>query len=287
MALHLRAFSRLPIVTVLLASGVLIAGCGGSSKGSTNTVSLSRAADLSTSATGMKLSMSMHESVAGKSFDMDGTGAFNLKARNGSMLMNISVAGQTFPMQVVLANDTIYEELPSQVTSQLPGGKPWISIDLRQLGRLTKIPGLSSIMSSGSSMSNPGQYLDFLKAASAGSVKNLGQATVDGVQTTHYSAQLDLAKLPNAVPPSARSAVSQMMGALQNRFHPSYGPINVWLDQSDLVRKVQMSFSETVAGRSVGATITEHISDYGKQPAPTVPPASQTTDILSLIRSGG
>ena len=272
------------VVAALIGGGALIAGCGGSS--ATKSASLVRAADKSTSAAGYRMTMSINESVAGKSIDISATGGFDVHPHQGSMLMNMSIAGQTLPIQLVLAHDTIYEELPSQVSSRLPGGKPWISVNIGQLSTVTKIPGLSSLVGSDSSFTNPGQYLDFLKAASSGSVQNLGQETIGGVQTTHYSAQIDLSKLARAVPASVRTAVSQMVTALKQRLHASYSPINVWIDQSDLIRKVQINVDETVDGRSASSTITEQITAYGTQPAPTVPPASQTTDLLSLIRGG-
>ena len=81
-----------------------------------------------------------------------------------------------------------------------PGGKPWISVNIGGLSTVTEIPGISSLISSDSSFTNPGQYMDFLKAASSGSVQNLGQETTGGVQTTHYSAQIDLSKLAGVVP---------------------------------------------------------------------------------------
>ena len=69
-----------------------------------------------------------------------------------------------------------------------------------ELSTVTRIPGISSLISSDSSVTSPGQYMDFLTAASSGSVQNLGQETIGGVQTTHYSAQIDLSKLAGVVP---------------------------------------------------------------------------------------
>jgi hypothetical protein len=287
MVLTRRATRRFLIATALLASCALITGCGGSSAAGTSarTVSLTRAADLSTAKAGYKLIMSMHDVVAGKTIDISGTGGFNLKPREGSLLMNLSADGQSFPIQIVIAHDTIYEQLPSQITSQLPGGRPWISINLRQLSSAMNLPALGSLMSSNSSMSDPSQYMNYLK--SAASVTNLGQETIDGVQTTHYSAQLKLSKLTDAVPPALRQSMAQMVRTLEQRFHASYQPINVWIDQSNLIRKIQMTIDESVGGQSVTSQITEQFTAYGTQPAPSVPPAGQTTNVLSLIANGG
>jgi hypothetical protein len=290
MRLSTRTTRRFLIAAAVAGAGALIAGCGGSSEGASTHVSsasLSRAADLSSGAAGFKVMMVMRENVDGKSIVMSGNGLFNTKPTAGSMIMNLSADGQTFPIQVVIAGDTIYEQLPSQLASELPGGKTWISINLNELGAMAKVPGLSSLTSSDSSMTDPGQYLNFLKAASAGSVQDLGQATVGGVQTTHYSANVELSKLPDAVPQSARSATAQLVATLHSQYKTGDIPMDVWIDQSDLIRKVQMSFNESVQGQAVTATLTEQITAYGKQPAPTVPSAGETTNLLSLISSGG
>jgi hypothetical protein len=44
---------------------------------------------------------------------------------------------------------------------------------------------------------------------------------------------------------------------------------------------------ETVQGQSVSIAMTETFTDYGAQPVPTIPAASQTTDLLSLLKKSG
>jgi hypothetical protein len=289
MVLSGRFSHRVLVAAAVVVSGALVAGCGGSShSGSSHkTVSLTHAADISANAAGYKLTMTMHEQVGAQTVDMNASGSFNTKPLDGSMDMTIAAAGQTIPAKVVLSNGTLYEQLPSSLMSQLPGDKSWLSMNLSQLGSLTKLPGLGSLMSSDSEYSDPGQYMDYLKAASDGSVKDLGQATVDGVQTTHYSAEVDISKLPSAVPAAARSAVEQLVAALKTRFKEGNMPMDVWIDQSDLIRKVQMGINETVDGHAVTGTITEQISAYGTQPAPTVPSSAETLNLLSLLKKSG
>jgi hypothetical protein len=266
----------------------LIAGCGGSSHNSGSSgkaVSLAHAADLSTSASGYKMNMTEHATAAGTAIAATGSGVWDAKDHEASLQMNMSVAGQTVPLKMVFANETIYEQLPSQYTSQLPNRKPWLSFSLNELAKYAKLPSMSSLMNSDSS-GNPSEYLEYLKAAGK-SVQNLGQETVAGVQTTHYRANLNLSELPDTVPASERPAAQQLAAALEKKYKTSASPIDVWVDQADLVRKLQMSLSETVQGHAISMTITEEITSYGAQPAPTVPSASETTDLLSLIKQSG
>lgn len=286
----------------LLACGALIAGCGGSShpssastgghhgsgsKGSQE-ISFVRAADVSSAASGFKMAMTIATTVAGKHVTVDANGSFSPKSHEASMTMDVGIpglgSGAAMQLQMVLTKDTMYMKLPASLAGQLPGGKQWFSLNLTQMSKLLKVPGYGSMFSESSSMSNPGQYLDYLKAVSGGTIKNLGQATVDGVQTTHYQADVNIAKLPDSVPAADRATVSKLMAELQSKsVKLGTFPMNVWIDGSDLVRKIQMSMNPTISGQSTSETITLNITDYGQQPAPVIPPASETTNLTSLL----
>jgi hypothetical protein len=292
---RIRAFL---VGAALLGSGALISGCGGSSNTSkksasatTKRVSLVRAADVSAGATGFKLNMTMHIDAAGHSADVSANGSFTPKAHQGSLTMNIgggALNGQTLQMQMVISGGTIYMKLPAALAAKVPGGKPWISIDTAQMGKALNMPGYGSILNSSSSVFDPGQYLDYLKAASDGSIQTVGQETIDGVQTTHYRAQVDFSKLPDAVPAAERPVMRQLIQALQAH-HTKVGsfPVDVWIDGSNLVRKIAMTLDMTVNGQTLTEAITLDISDYGTQPAPTVPSPGQTTNLSSMMQQQG
>ena len=72
---------------------------------------------------------------------------------------------------------------------QLPQGKTWMSLDLQKAGKAAGVD-FSSL-----SAQTPGQTLEQLKAS--GDVTKVGTETLDGVETTHYTATLDPAKIPN------------------------------------------------------------------------------------------
>jgi hypothetical protein len=285
---------RFLIAAALVAAVLVIAGCGGSSPVKTGsstvkTVSLVRAAYVSSKATGYKMNMTETVTVAGHKIDVNASGSFTPSAHEGSMRTQMEVPSasgsspQTLQMRLVLASDTIYMQLPASIASRVPGGKSWISVNLPQLASAKKLPGFGSLLSYSSTLNDPGQYLDFLRATAAGSVKNLGQQTINGVQTTHYQAEIDFSKLPNAVPTADRQATEQLVASLEKRANVSDMPVDVWIDQSDLIRRLKTTEDETVAGKSVSVVLDEDFSDYGSQPAPTVPDASQTTNLLSLV----
>ncbi|MGH2883141.1 MAG: hypothetical protein ACRDPA_10670 [Solirubrobacteraceae bacterium] len=279
---------------VVLVAGLTAAGCGSSSSGSGSsqvpTVALTRAADVSSAAAGYKVALTLHESIPNAgAIVASGTGSFSPAAHEGAMSMQMSLppgAGlSTLALQMVLDKGSIYMKFPPALASKLPGGKPWVYINLAQAGKAAGISGLGSLLNSSSSFSNPGQYLNFLRATTNGSVQDLGPATVNGVSTTHYHAKVDLTKLPQAVPASQRKAMQQLMNSLRSKAAVSEIPMDVWIDSSHLVRRVRSNFTETVNSQSLTIAMTENFLSYGAQPAPVVPPSSQTENLLSLLHS--
>jgi hypothetical protein len=196
--------------------------------------------------------------------------------------------GSTLPIKMVLVPGTFYMKLPSQLAAKIPGGKPWWKIDLAQLGKVAGLPGFSSLLN-GSSTNEPAQYLYMLRAASDGSVQNLGKQTIDGVPTTHYRAQVDMAKVPKVAPPKERAALQQLLAALRKRGAgtPSTIPMDAWIDSHNLIRQIAMNYSQSISGQAVSVNMKMNFVQYGPQPAPQIPAPDQTVDLIKLLQQHG
>jgi hypothetical protein len=249
---------------------------------------LAKAADTSTSAPGFKMLMTM---AVGTSAEPDlltghGSGAFDTRGHRGglSMVMNIpteSGSTQSIKINEVLNGQTIYMQLPSSLESTLGAlGKKWISIDL---SKVSGIPGLSSLASNPAS-SNPGEMLQYLKAASSG-ITNEGRHVVDGFSTTEYHANLQLSKIPNAVPASERAAAQTAMAQIQKLTRISQMPVSVWIDKHQLVRRMAINLTLSAEGQTINEDITIDLPEYGPQQPPAIPPASQVAPASSLNTS--
>ena len=284
-------------VLAAIGAAAITAGCGSSSSGGTKlsaAATLKRAAYVSTAASGFKTSMSMRMSVNGtgsvQNVALTANGSVSPGTRTGEMTMSMklpaSAGGQNLDLQIVMDRNTLYMKLPASLTSKIPGGKPWLSMNLKQIGQASGIPGYGSLFSNSSSFSNPSQYLNFLRATADGSVKNLGQETVNGVQTTHYEADVDLAKLASSVPAAQKQAVQQLMSTLQDKGVNTQMPIDAWIDGSHHIRRLHIKYNVSLNGQSVTTDLTENLSDYGPQPAPPVPSADQTTNLTSMLQNG-
>lgn len=81
------------------------------------------------------------------------------------------------------------------------------------------------------------------------------------------------------------SQVGQVAGIPKSKGLTTQMPIDVWIDSSNLVRRVQLAFSEPLpnTGQTVPIAMTENFLQYGPQPVPAIPSASESANLLSLL----
>jgi len=288
-----RPAKGLILALVCAGSALLATGCGAS-----NTIDpVATAATASASAPGYKMTLSMNITSPGlpTAFNATGAGSFDVRDHAGSFALALDLGNQpqvvkalgssTLQIQEIIDGQTIYVKLPTALAQKLPGAKPWLKVNLQQVGTAAGVPGLSSLSGNPAS-SDPSQLLQYLRAVS-GTITKVGSEQVGGVQTTHYRATINLDRVPNVLPASSRAAGRQAITALETASHTHQLPVDVWIDSQHLVRRLQMSFTSTSGGQTVKALTTINIPEYGPQPAPTIPPASQVTDAGSLLGASG
>ncbi len=279
---RLVAFAAAVVVIVII---VLVA-FGSSSNSSVDP--LAKAATLSGNAPGFKMTMTMKVGTASEPdlLTAAGSGVFDTRGHSGAMGLEMKIPTETgttekLAINEVLDGQTIYMQLPSSLEGALGVlGKKWISVNL---SKVTGIPGLSSLSSNPAS-TNPGEMLQYLKAAS-GSVTKLGHQVVDGFSTTGYHANLQISKIPGAVPPSERAAAQAAMSKIQQLAHISAIPVSVWIDNRQLVRRMALNVTASADGQTINEVITLDIPEYGPQSAPAIPPASEVAPASSLNSS--
>jgi hypothetical protein len=289
---------KLFAAAALSAVAALCAGCGSSSGGSSSVPSatatlsaanLTRAAYVSGSHAGVKLEMTMHETLPGLgSISMTGSGAF--QRPDGQLVMNMSLppaAGTLahLEMTMILYHGTMFMKLPESLASKLPGGRQWLSIDLSELGKAEGVPGLGSLLSSSGQFTNDDSQLSYLRAVS-GNVQNLGSETVNGVQTTHYRAEVDFSKLLDVAPAGQSATFKTLVAEMRKTIPGGHSPIDVWIGSDHLVRREVFNEPLTIQGKRANVSMQVDYLSYGPQPEPTPPPASQVTSLTSLLSSG-
>jgi hypothetical protein len=257
---------------------------------------IAQAATLSSGAPGyrMSLSVAMTSPALQAPITASGDGVVDLRDHAASMSIAIDfselpqavqqLGSTTMQMGMIVDGNLIYMKFPQALANAVPSlsGRQWIKINL---GKLAGVPGLSSV-GNDPTLSDPSHMLQYLRAASD-SITNEGRQQVDGVETTHYHADLSVDRLAANVPAAEKDAIEQALSQLRQATQGQDFPTDVWIDAHHLVRRMVISFAfNSPNGPTLQETATADLTDYGPQPRPTPPPSDQVQDLSSLVGAG-
>lgn len=276
-------WAGLAAALAVAAAAAVAAGCGGGSSSSSalRLDPVAAAATKTENAGAAHMRMKMAVNAMGQRFTMHGAGAIDGTSAAMSLKLGSlpgAVASQLDHATIkerVLEQDgdyVIYMRAPA-LSSELPGGKAWLKLDLSKLG---KSAGLDMSQALSGSQFQPTDLLSMLEAEGA-KVQKVGPATIDGVSTTHYRVKIDLAKALQSKglsSPMFKDTASEMKTA----------SANVWIGKDDLVRRIQVSYG--LPQGDVHMAMKMDLSDYGAQVTIAAPPSSQVFDITQLAQQG-
>jgi len=272
------------------ATAAVTAGCGGGSTSSAVQLDpVSAAASKTQNEGAVRVHLRMVVSGKGQKVRMRGTGAFDgdsaeLSFKLGSMpgrmglpsgAASMAQLAHTTMKEVALEQNgdyVIYLRIPL-LSSELPGGKAWVKLDLSKLGKSEGID-LGQLTSGG--QLQPNDLLGMLEGEGA-KVHTVGPATIDGVATTHYRVTIDLAKALES-----SGLTSPMLKELAGRVKTASG--NVWIGKDGLVRRVQFAYG--VPRKAMRIAMTMDLYDYGAQISVAAPPSSAVFDATQLAQQG-
>jgi hypothetical protein len=270
------------LATVVSAVGLSAGGCGGSGTVDLATV-FPKAYATTVAAKSSKVSLMLDTSVAGKHVAVSGQGAFDWGAKAGKLTMQIDAGGPAVSLDEIIVGNGVYVQLPAQVQGRF-GGKQWLGVS-------------TGALSSGNSLgADPSQALALLESHST-SVAKVGSERIDGVDTTHYQAQLDLTKAAAGASPEA----SRLLQLAAQAMGTTTIPVDVWIDSAGKARRIVETVTLTKPPASqanqpgaaqsypVSIHITLNFSDYGVPVVVTAPPASQVINVplSQLLGPGG
>jgi hypothetical protein len=262
---------------------VTTSGCGAA-----NTLDpVAKAASISTTTPGfqMRFEVRFGSPQLPTALTATGTGSFDARDRAGSVVFVMN-AGNDPQLKKALGGSTLrLDELVDGTTIyvKLPGGRPWMKVDL---AKASGIRGFSSLANNPVS-SDPSQFLSYLRATS-GHVSKQGTEVVNGIQTTHYHATINLDRVPDALPSGSRKGAKQAVSSIEQLTGLKQLPVDAWIDSNNLIRRMRISFAESLAPSvKLNIAMTMDFVKYGPQPKPTFPSADQVSDASSLSGMGG
>lgn len=191
--------------------------------------------------------------TSGTHVTMTGQGSFGGDA--SKMAMQLGTAGGS--MELRLVDQVAYVKPPAGAAQLLHTDKPWIKLGGSD-------DALSKVISGGldqlAQENDPTTFLN--QIAQGGKVAKTEKTTLDGQAVTHYTVDVDTAKVRADLPPQLAGGVSPMT-------------VDLWLNNENLPLQVT-----AVSGDKYTAKI--HYTDWGGQVDVQAPPADQVADISTL-----
>ncbi|MEI5102178.1 hypothetical protein RB200_31330 [Streptomyces sp. PmtG] len=200
------------------------------------------------------------------------TGTMTITYTGGQLAETMRQTGST-SMEARYLPDAYYAKMGEQFAAQADG-KHWIKYAYGDLERIGG--GSGAYMKDAMQNSTPHQSVKMLLAS--GDVKKVGEETVRGVNTTHYSGTIDVAELAEKSSGLSESQLADMRKQLEQA-GVTTETVDIWVnDENLLVKKVEKGQMKTGELSS-----TAYYSDYGTDASAEAPPASDTADFKDLM----
>jgi hypothetical protein len=297
----MQSTKRLGRLAIAGAAGIaaitLVAGCGSSTtSGSASFFPSTSASDGNASAgphsllaasvekteaaKNAQLHIDVQSSSGAQSVDISGDGIIDFANKKFQLALELpSSLGVGGSIEERVIDGVFYVHLPA-IAESATGGKPWIKVDESQLNG----GGDSGLSPVGQ---DPTQYLGMLRSVS-NSVTKLGTVEIRGVETTHYRAQVDLAKAA-----AAGGADAASIAQFNTEFGTTTIPEDVYIDAQGMARRFSVSFAPAAgssgAAASVSFSTTVDLFNFGTSDTADIvaPPPDEIGSLPSGINLGG
>jgi hypothetical protein len=226
--------------------------------------SLAKVADKATKAE--SVTMKMDGTAAGETFKGEGT---LLYGKDPKAEFSMQAAGATTRMLIL--GPVIYIEVPEADRAEMEG-KRWMKMDLTAAGEQAG-SGVAKQLDD----IDPVRQVKTLLAAE--SVTVVGEETIDGVRTVHYTVTNPLATYLGQLDADLRQATEKELGKLGVKEIKS----DVWVDEQYQPRRVHVVMGSV-------SDITVDYTDYGKAATIEAPPAAEVFDFAEMLeglKTGG
>jgi hypothetical protein len=254
------------VAAILIVPGIL-------NRGGENPVAA--AAQATDDAPGVRVAFS-GSSAGPEALTVSGKGLLNGDTNRASI--ELTASGSTgsgvdsFTFNEIVDAGDIYIHSP-QLGDVFGGSAPWLLMRSEVFGDLFQ----ADVTGMGAGMSSPTQQLDALKDASY-EVMGVGREQLNGVETTHYTAVIDIGKLTDQIKGEVSGEFEDLIERSMEQV--SSATVDVWIDGEGLLRR---ETSRASMGALGSFTMTMDFSHYGIHPEIQVPPSSQVFDVTPLM----
>jgi hypothetical protein len=222
------------------------------------------------------LSYSMSGTVAGSN-SIDAQASMSMKPLAMSMEMKMAGGGESGEMEVRLVGEAMY----LNSGEPLEAGKKWMKFDLaalKEAGGQDPLAGLTS-----QAGQNPTDASGALAAAK--DLKKVGEETVDGVKTTHFTGTVTLDSMRESLKNEDAETRKRREQTIEQYEESGVDRLtmDLWVDENDQTKQVR-----TRGTTDEGAMdLMIKILSVNKPVTVTAPPAAETVDLAELMKDAG
>jgi hypothetical protein len=276
-------------------------GCGGSAVAVPELTSFTQVAQTSsaTDTARFALTLELTVPIADQKLAFSAEGGFDTPAKRAQLKVDLSSLAELFKslgsipgatikgdvgnpddwkLEAIQDGETAYIHFPL-ITKQLPAGKTWIKGDAKDLSSADagQLSQFGSVVGT-----DPRDAFGFLKAIS-GPIETVGSEKIRGVETSHYRATVDTAKLENLVPAAQRQGLGGLDQAAKQAGVTEV-PVDIWIDAKERVAKLAIDLDAKQPGSeaAIKGSLVIEFYDYGAPLDVELPPADQVVDASAL-----
>ena len=265
-----------------------VAGCGSSEESEPFDVAKAAKATAEKGTARMTVKVSVSGAGLPIPIDVNAKGVTALDASKGKLvfdlkpLLGLAGAPQGTPgdLEVRFDGGTLYAKPPKIEQLQIPGGKPWVSLELPRVAEAFDIPsrGVGKLFTI-----EPAAQLRALQSAKG--LKEVGEEEVAGAKTTHYRGTYRLSDFVKTLTPAEQKDVQAAIAKL-DQLDPGSGkelleepvPADLWVDEDGVTRRLVSNAKVPAQGKTPAGSIKQsyELSDFGT-PLDADPPAAGQT----------
>ncbi|WP_338697321.1 hypothetical protein V2W30_16430 [Streptomyces sp. Q6] len=301
MTVVVRRVAGAAAATALLCSGAVACG-GGSDKGSGEksaattqsrsqmTQALTAAYEKTSEAKSAKVEMTMKTPSAlggGGTMKMSGTMGWDPTVMDMTMTGSALTAGDPDApenIRMIMQDSVMYMDMGAAAAKDMDG-KRWMKMDLGALAKQSGDEKLTRQMTGSLDSMNQDPAQQIAVLLDSPNLKHIGSATVDGVRTQHYKGKLtvdEMMKSNDSLKVLSESERSRLLKNVKKAGIKDYDT-ELWVSEDDLPVRLDVTMDS-----SEGAVdISEKFSDYGAAVKVDEPPASQTFDLMDMLKELG
>jgi hypothetical protein len=244
-------------VTVLVLA---LAACGGGGALDSDDI-FGSAADNTVEAETAQLAIDGEISSGTQRFTVAAEGSFDIAEDRGQITQTLTFPNGEAQVDQISDKGVTLIRAPILFGSALPEGVEWLRIAPDEQTSLRAAMALT-----------PTDLFELMRLAST-EVEEVGTEEVAGAELTHYRAEVDPEKLA--------------ADAYQTKIDAVHEPIEIWVDEDGIVRRVKVDFTalyDPGSDQRVRTVSTTDLSDFGSEVTVEMPPENAIVDSTDIAQ---